>query len=362
MYSFKNDYSELCHPKLLDSLIKNNTLQHTGYGLDEYSIKAATAIESLLNKKADIHFLAGGTQTNMVLISSVLKKYEAIIACDTAHICVHETGAIESRGNKIITAKNVDGKLTPSSIISIMKTHVDEHMVKPKLVFISQTTELGTIYSKGELQKLREICDQYNLYLYIDGARLGSALTSLYTTTTLEDIAIYADAFYIGGTKNGSLLGEALVLINNDFKQNFRFFIKQNGGMLAKGSLLGIMFLGLFKEHTSSQKTSQLTNQGYLLAQKNLFYELASIANNHAHKISTTLINQGFKFRATPQSNQLFPILPNELIKKLEENFQFYTTEKIDKNNSVIRIVTSWFTDASEVKKLINMITQFPFK
>ena len=213
LYSFKNDYSEGAHINILNALIDSNLEQQNGYGLDEYCEKASNLIRNKINnQEADIHFVSGGTQANLIIISSILRPYESVISASTGHINVHETGAIEAMGHKINTINSLDGKVTIEGIKEILELHQDEHMVKPRLVFISNSTELGTIYSKQELQELSSFCRENNLYLHLDGARLGSALASKYNDLTLEDIVNLVDVFYIGGTKNGALLGEAIVI------------------------------------------------------------------------------------------------------------------------------------------------------
>ena len=336
MYSFKNDYSEICHPEILKFLLENTKEQFEPYGKDRYSIETQDIIRKITNSSADVHFLSGGTQTNLVLISSVLKRHEAVICCDTGHINIHEAGSIESRGNKLLQCPNVDGKLTVSAIEEIVESHPDEHMVKPKLVFISQATELGTIYSKTELKRLKETCEKHDLYLFIDGARLGASLESKEADFSLEDIAKYSDAFYIGGTKNGALLGEALVLVNDHFKRNFRYNIKQNGAMLAKGAVVGMMFYKLFTD--------------------NLFFTLAEHANKLADLIQDEIVSKGYKLFVKSTTNQIFPIFTNELIEKLKKDFDFHVQGKINEKESYIRLVTSWATDEKEVKKLIKQL------
>jgi threonine aldolase len=335
MYSFKNDYSEGCHPTILQALLESNLIQETGYGEDNFCLEAIKLIQNKIeNPNTEIHFVSGGTQANIIVISSILKPYESVISAISGHIAIHETGAIEATGHKINTIETPDGKLTPKQIQEVVTTHTDEHMVKPKLVYISNSTETGTIYNKSELTAISEYCRQNNLYLFLDGARLGSALTAKKNDLTLPDIARLVDAFYIGGTKNGALLGEAIILINNDFKPNFRHNIKQKGGLLAKGKLLGIQFLELFRD--------------------NLFFELGQHANKMAEKLATGLQNTGHEFLTEPASNQIFPILSNQEIEKLSIKYGFYVWQKIDQSHSVIRLVTSWATDEKMVDQFIN--------
>ena len=223
MYSFKSDYSEGAHPQILEALIRTNLEQTDGYGEDDHCIRAVEAIKHKIGRfDIDVHLLMGGTQTNFTAISAFLRPHEAVVSASTGHICVHETGAIEATGHKIISHPTEDGKLKPSHIQYSLDEHEDEHMAKPKLVYISNSTEIGSIYSKSELQQLSDICRKNRLYLYIDGARLGSALTSEENDLTLSDIASLADAFYIGATKNGALLGEALIICKEELKEEFR--------------------------------------------------------------------------------------------------------------------------------------------
>lgn len=335
IYSFKNDYSEGAHPNILKALIDSNLEQQNGYGLDDYCEKAVNIIrENIKNNDADVHFVSGGTQANLIIISSILRPYESVIAANTGHINVHETGAIEATGHKINIVNSNDGKLTIEGIKEVLDAHTDEHMVKPRLVFISNSTELGTIYTKEELKNISEFCKNNNLYLHLDGARLGSALASIDNDLTLEDICSLVDVFYIGGTKNGALLGEAIVINNNNLKPNFRYHIKQKGAMLAKGKVLGIQFLELFKD--------------------DLYLKLGKHANTMALKISNNLEELGYEFLTKPVSNQLFPILDNEFIKELSKYYSFNIECKINNEKSAIRLVTSWATDESAVDEFIN--------
>ena len=231
MISFKNDYSEGACPEVLEALVKTNYEQTIGYGEDEYCEEAKNLIKENINyPNADIYFLVGGTQANTTVISHALKPYEAVIASKTGHISIHETGAIEATGHKIIEVEPVDGKLTPELILNELRKHEDHHMVKPKMVYISNTTEIGTVYTKDELEAISKVCKDNNLYLFLDGARLASALASEKCDINLEDYPKYCDVFYIGGTKCGLLFGEAVVIINEDIKKEFNFSIKQKGG------------------------------------------------------------------------------------------------------------------------------------
>jgi threonine aldolase len=334
MYSFKNDYSEGAHPRILNALIESNLEQVDGYGEDIYTQKAVELLKQKIGlSNIDIHLLSGGTQTNLTAISAFLRPHEAAIAASTGHILVHETGAIEATGHKVISLETADGKLNPSLIEAALKAHTDEHMVKPKLVYISNTTEIGSIYNKAELRQISKFCRENNLILFMDGARLGSALSSEENDLELSDLGALVDAFYIGGTKNGALIGEALVICRDSLKEDFRFHMKQKGALLAKGRLLGIQFLELFRD--------------------NLYFELAAHANNMANLLKEGISKEGFKFLTQSPSNQLFPILPDRLISELQKKYSFYVWEKIDEDSSSIRLVTSWATKEAAVTEFI---------
>ena len=336
IYSFKNDYSEGAHPAILQKLVETNLTQTIGYGEDEFCDEARELIKKQLKKEAEIHFVSGGTQANLIVISSILKPYESVIAAETGHIAVHETGAIEATGHKINTIATSDGKISAIQIEKVLKLHTDEHMVKPKMVYISNSTEVGSVYTKAELKSIYDFCQENNLILFVDGARLGSALTSSKCDLTLEDMANLCDVFYIGGTKNGALIGEAIVFNKLDLNENFRFHIKQKGGMLAKGRLIGIQFSELFRN--------------------DLFFEMGKHANKMAEKLAKNISNKGFEFLTEPSSNQIFPIFPNELIAKLQHHFEFFVWEKIDEEKSAIRLVTSWATPEEKVEYFIQSI------
>lgn len=325
MYSFKNDYSEGAHPRILNALMESNFEQADGYGEDSYTMRAMELLKQKIKlSNIDIHFFSGGTQTNLTAISAFLRPHEAAIAANTGHILVHETGAIEATGHKVISIEVNDGKLNPDHIKSALDSHTDEHMVKPKLVYISNPTEIGSIYTKAELEQVSSFCRENNLILFIDGARLGSALCSYENDLQLSDISRLADAFYIGGTKNGALLGEALVICKESLKEDFRFHMKQKGALMAKGRVLGIQFFELFKD--------------------DLYFDLARHANKMADLLSKKIGSMGYKFLTYSPSNQIFPILPNTIIEKLKEKYSFYVWSKVDNNNSSIRLVTSWAT------------------
>lgn len=334
MYSFKNDYSEGAHPRILEALIKCNMEQSEGYGEDIFTARAIKLIkEKIRREDVDVHLLVGGTQTNLTALSAFLRPHEAVIAANTGHVLVHETGAIEATGHKVISVDVEDGKLTRKNIEAVIEEHTDEHMVKPKLVYISNSTEIGTIYKREEVEELSEVCKKHDLYLYVDGARLGSALCSNENNMKIYELAQLVDAFYIGGTKGGALIGEALVICRDTLKKDFRYHIKQKGALLAKGRTLGIQFEELFKD--------------------NLYFDLATHANNMAEILKKGIEDAGYSFMINSSSNQVFPILPNKLINSLEKKYLFMTWEKIDKENSAIRLVTSWATNEEKVLEFI---------
>lgn len=334
MISFKNDYSEGAHPKLLSALAQSNMEQAEGYGEDRFTSEAVDLIRQHVGRsESDIHLFSGGTQTNLTAISAFLRPHEAVISANTGHVLVHETGAIEATGHKIISMEAGDGKLTPALVQQALDAHTDEHMVKPRLVYISNPTEIGSIYSKAELTALSGLCRDKDLFLYMDGARLGSALCSEENDLTLADLGSLTDAFYIGGTKNGALMGEALVITRECLKTDFRFHIKQKGGLLAKGRLLGIQFRELFTD--------------------NLYFELARHANAMAALLAQAFREAGYPFLTHSPSNQIFPILPLPLIERLQENYGFYVWAKTDETHAAIRLVTSWATREEAVHALI---------
>lgn len=333
-----NDYSEGCHHSILELLAQTNDNQQDGYGEDIYSQQAKNLIKNQIkNQKAKIYFVTGGTQANLIVISAMLKPHESVISAETGHINIHEAGAIEATGHKINAIFNNDGKVKPQDIQNILDEHITvPHMVKPKMVYISNSTEIGTVYKKNELEELSAFCKKNNLYLFLDGARLGSALTSTENDLTLADISKLTDVFYIGGTKNGALLGEAIVINNKKLQEDFPFHLKQKGALMSKGRLLGVQFMALFSN--------------------NLFFDLAKHANFIAKQISDAIKQKSYHFLIESTSNQIFPIFPNILISKLDKKFGFYIWKKIDSENSAIRIVTSWATKQEVVDEFISML------
>jgi threonine aldolase len=341
MYSFKNDYSEGAHPRILQALSGSNMTQEEGYGEDRYSRRAADLLRDRIgHRDVDIHFLVGGTQVNLTAIAAFLRPYEAAVAAVTGHINVHETGAIEATGHKVIIAdSDGDGKLLPAGIRRVLAAHEDEHMVHPRLVYISDTTEIGGVYTKKELRALKDCCAENGLYLYLDGARIGSALTAEASDLQLSDLAALTDAFYIGGTKNGALLGEALVIVNEALKPHFRYMMKQHGAMLAKGRVIGLQFRELFRD--------------------DLYFKLARHANDMAMQLYNGIRAAGFDFLTGSVSNQIFPILPERLVATLERNYAFYRWERMGGGGVAIRLVTSWATKAEAVDGFLAVVRRY---
>ncbi len=341
MIRFDSDYLEGAHPKILKKIVETNYEQTEGYGRDEYTKSAIEKIRKICGREdADIHFLVGGTQTNMIVVSSTLRTYEAVICANTGHINVHEAGAVEACGNKIITIESDNGKIYKEQVDSIIEEYksqdVPEHMVKPRMVFISLPTECGTNYTKEELTSLYNYCKENNLYLYIDGARLGYSLVAEDTDLTIKDVAKLCDVFYIGGTKIGAMFGEAVVILNNSLKGDFRYYIKQKGALLAKGRLLALQF--------------------DILMENELYFKISKSAVSLAMRIKQVLIEKGYTLYYDSYTNQQFVIINNNKLKELEKEFTFFKWKIIDENKIVIRICTSWATTEENVDKLIEKL------
>lgn len=330
MYSFSNDYSEGAHPRVLEAMITTNLEQNSGYGKDRHCQRAAELIRKECGREdIDVHFIPGGTQTNLLAIASALRSHEAVISAETGHINCHETGAVEATGHKILTIASEDGKLHACDVAKLLTIHHAEYTVLPKMVYISNTTELGTQYTKRELEELSHLCRLNHIYLFLDGARLASALTSSVNDLTMENIAELTDLFYIGGTKNGALLGEALVIANPQLKPCFRYHLKQRGAMLAKGWLLGLQFETLFAD--------------------GLYYELGRYANETAAALRKGFKDCGFTFLSDSHSNQVFPVVSRKQAEKLAEKYTFETEKIFDNGDMAIRFVTSWATPEKEI-------------
>ncbi len=335
MATFFNDYSTGCHPRILQALMDTNELETAGYGLDPFCLKAADKLRTLMgNEKADIHFFAGGTQTNATFIKGVLRVFQGVVACDSSHVAVHEAGAIEATGHKIITVKNEQGKLTCDLIAQVLATHTDEHMVQPKMVYISQTTEYGTCYSDDEIKELYSFCKTHNLFFYIDGARLVSAL-AINGAASLQTIASNCDAFYFGGTKAGLLFGECLVILNEQLQADFRYVIKQGGALMAKGRILGVQFLELFSNE--------------------LYLSIGRHENAMATMIKDAMVRKGYQQHLETFSNQLFFKMSQVEFDYINEEFEIGCFEKHD-DYLVARIVTSYATTFDIVNRFIKYV------
>ncbi len=341
MYRFECDYTEGCHPIIMEALVKTNLEQHCGYGNDAYCEKARKLIkEKCRCDSAQVHFLVGGTQTNSVVIHHILKPHQGVLSADSGHITIHETGAIESYGHKVLTLPSDDGKITGQQVREYCKAHFEnsdfEHIVQPGMVYISNPTENGTIYSKAELSVLKAACDEYSLPLFIDGARLGYGLASPENDIDFSDLCKLCDIFYIGGTKVGALFGEALVIINPALQKDFRYVMKQHGAMLAKGRLLGIQFMTLFTD--------------------NLYEKISASAVEKALKIKAAFASIGCKFLFDSYTNQQYPILSYGQLEKLSQHFSYCFWCKMSDGTSAVRFCTSWATSDEAVEKLINFI------
>ena len=334
-HKFTNDYSELVHKDILDDLLENVNKQHIAYGLDSHSANAKELIKKTFNlKDSNVYFVSGGTQANMLVISFFLKHYEGVISCDTGHINVHETAAVEGSGYKIFTVENVNGKLTKENLLKAIEYNNSTHMVKNKMVYISNSTETGSIYSKREMEELYQVCKENNLLFFVDGARLASALTSKENDMTPEEFASLCDIFYVGGTKNGLLSGEAIVINNNLDNKEFAYHIKNKGALLAKGFVLGIQFEKMFES--------------------TLYFDLAKHANQMADYIKDSLKKYNVETILSP-TNQIFVKSSEELSNLLINKFSCELWEKHE-GYDIIRIVTSFNTSKEDCDELINEI------
>lgn len=341
MIQFQCDYSEGAHPRIMERMMQTNLEQTPGYGEDHYCEMARKLIQKACGRPdADVHFLVGGTQANATVISSVLRPYQGVLCATTGHINVHETGAIEHGGHKVLALQGSDGKLSAESVRSAMEEHLaedgPEHTVQPGMVYISFSTEVGTVYTLSQLEDLSAVCHEYGLPLFVDGARMGYGLASEGCDVTMEDIARLADVFYIGGTKQGALFGEAVVITNPMLKKDFRYLIKQNGGMLAKGRLLGIQFLTLFED--------------------GLYHELSRHAVIQAMRIRDAFAAKGYGFLVESPTNQQFPILSDSDIERLSADFMFSIWKKIDSEHTAVRFCTSWATRPEAVDSLLEAL------
>ena len=337
MIYFNNDYSEGCHEAVLKKLCETNMTQTYGYGEDEYCRAAAAKIKALCGRDdLSVHFLVGGTQANLTVICAALRPHQGVLGAISAHINVHETGAVEATGHKVLWLPSEDGKIRAEQVENYVRQHradgAFEHMTQPKMVYISNPTELGTLYSLAELEELSATCRKLGLYLFMDGARLGYGLAARGNDVTMPDLARLCDVFYIGGTKVGALFGEAVVISNPAIGEDFRYIVKRQGGMLAKGRLLGVQFSALLED--------------------DLYFRIAERADRLADKIRDTIANLGFAFRVEGTTNQVFAILPHSLLAELAEQFAFTDFEPVDDQVRVVRFCTSWATPEENVDAL----------
>ena len=341
MFYFNNDYSEGCHEKVLAALTATNMVQTPGYGEDAYCATAAEKIKKVCGREdVAVHFLVGGTQTNLTVIDAALRPHQGALCAVSGHIHVHETGAVEATGHKVLALPSDDGKITAKQVENYVLVHradgAFEHMVQPKLVYISNPSELGTLYTLQELEALSDTCRRLGLYLFMDGARLGYGLMSKGNDVTMEDIARLCDVFYIGGTKVGALFGEAVVITNPVLAEDFRYMIKQHGGMLAKGRLLGVQFDALMTD--------------------NLYFEISAHAVKLADQLRNCIEELGYSYLVPGVTNQVFPILPDTLLEELSKEFVFCEQERVNESHRAVRFCTSWATKPEAVDALCDAL------
>lgn len=341
MIRFECDYTEGAIPEIIENLAKYNLEQTPGYGVDYHCEHARELIKEACGRDdVDVHFLVGGTQTNATVIASILRPHQAVIAPDSGHINGHECGAIEATGHKVLALPPTDAKISADQIYAYCKEHFDdptrEHVLQPGMAYISQPTECGTLYSKQELLDIKKVCQEFGVCLYIDGARLGYGFAASTNDATLEDIAAIADVFYIGGTKVGAMFGEAVVICNDKYKLDFRYHIKQRGGMLAKGRMLGIQFETLFQDGK--------------------YYEISKHAVAMADKLRFAFAAKGYDFLIKSYTNQIFVIMNNDKLNELSQNVSFLPWGPVDETRSAARFVTSWATKEEAVDELISLL------
>jgi len=341
MRSFECDYTLGAHPKILEALVQTNMDVLPGYGNDPYTKAAADKIRAACgNPRADVRFLTGGTQTNRIVIDSMLEKYEGVIAATTGHVSLHEAGAIEASGHKVLTVPGRDGKLTADDVEHLLTSfYADgshDHMVFPGMVYISHPTEYGTLYTRAELEALAAVCRRYEIPLYLDGARLGYGLMSRNTDVTLADLNELCDVFYIGGTKVGALCGEAVVFTHNNAPKHFFTLVKQNGALLAKGRLLAVQFDTLFTD--------------------DLYFSISQNAIDMAERLKELFRERGYRFLIDSPTNQQFVILDNEKIDELAQKVRFEIWEPYDEHHKVVRFATSWATVEEDIAFLAELL------
>lgn len=341
MIYFESDYTEGAHPKILERLNETNMIQASGYGHDEFCESAKNKIRKTINcPNAQIQFITGGTQTNQIVIDTMLKPFEGVVSAQTGHVNSHEAGAIEYTGHKVIPIPQHEGKIDGTELNDYLETFFsdgnNEHMVFPGMVYISHPTEYGTLYTKNELTKISSVCRKNSIPLFMDGARLGYGIMAKSSDLSLEDIAELCDVFYIGGTKCGALCGEAVVFTKNNMPLHFENLVKKHGALLAKGRLLGVQFDALFTD--------------------NLYLEISKNAIDTAEVLKKALKEKGYRFLLDSPTNQQFVILENKFMEELKKSVKFNFWEKYDKDHTVVRFATSWSTKMENVEKLINLL------
>ncbi len=338
MKRFECDYAEGCHPQVMARLVETNLEQSIGYGEDEHCEKARALVRAAIaSPDADVHFLVGGTQANATVITAALRPHQGVLCADTGHINVHETGAIEATGHKVLPLPSRDGKITAEQIRDYVEAHwadeTHEHIVQPAMLYISNPTELGSLYHKAELEAIAAVCREKELILYVDGARMGYGLAAADNDLSLADYARLCDAFTLGGTKVGALFGEAVILANPALKRDFRYIIKRGGGMLAKGRLLGVQFRALLED--------------------GLYDRISRHAVQQAMRIREALLAKGYRLVADSPTNQQFIAMPEEHVKALETRYAFSHGASLPNGERVVRFCTSWATREEDVDALL---------
>lgn len=341
MIRFNCDYCEGAHQRILDKLVETNMEQTPGYGNDRFCAEAAQMIRDLCKApEAAVHFLTGGTQANLTVIAAALRPHQGVLCSEAGHIAVHEAGAVEATGHKVLGLSAPDGKITAQQVKQAYVDHINDEsydqIVKPGLVYISQSTELGTTYSKAELEEMYQVCKECGLYLYVDGARLAYALGAEGMDVDFEVLAANCDVFYIGGTKVGALFGEAVVILNDALKTDFRYIMRQEGGLVAKGRLLGIQF-------------SELLRDGF-------YIETGRRADRLADEIRKACEDRGYPFLVPNNTNQIFPVIPDAVLESWKDKYAFAYQCRVDESHSAVRFCTSWATRPEDVKALADDI------
>jgi len=336
MIRFECDYATGAHPKVLEKLVATNLEECPGYGVDDHCEHARAMLKELCQApEADVHFLVGGTQANTTVIAATLRSYQGVVCAESGHINVHETGAIEATGHKVLPLPSSDGKITAQQIGDYCRAHyadpTAEHIVQPGMVYISHPTELGTVYTRDELAAIRQVCSQFELPLFVDGARLVYGLAA--SDITLPDLAQLTDVFYLGGTKAGTLFGEAVVITNLALKKDFRYHIKQRGGMFAKGRLLGIQFEALLED--------------------GLYLEIGQRAVAQAQRLQKAFLDKGWSLLIQSPTNQQFPVVPDKMLEVLNRNYSSSYWEKPDDSHTAVRFCTAWSTKDEDIDALI---------